>query len=108
MTAFPDEVLVNLIPTFQVAEYEQVGLSGQIFTRPEDLKLRLFYQSSPMKLRDASRFAAALSYARGTYVLVMPVEPEGEKSKECWFAGAMLNAANAPPIIQDNVVASSS
>jgi hypothetical protein len=53
--------------------------------------LRQVYESSlvkPMCLRDASRMAAALSYARGEYVNVFPVTP-GETYSEWWYAGQL-------------------
>jgi hypothetical protein len=53
------------------------------------------YESLAMCLRDASRFAAALSYARGAYVhLTSPETPY----QEWWFAGAIWKQADVPPI----------
>jgi|SRR5579864_3661129 len=63
---------------FLVIEYEQ---------RNEGLQVA--YESSrrrPMCLSDASRFAAALSYAKGAHVQVLPVT-SGETYMEWWFAG---------------------
>jgi hypothetical protein len=54
---------------FQITEYEQVGY-------PPTLRFR--YQSGPMGLRDASRYAAALSYAMGEFVSVIATEPNEE------------------------------
>jgi hypothetical protein len=84
---------------FRVTEYEQVGLDRLVFSRPEDLRLRLKYQSGSFGLRDASRFAAALSYVRGTYVSVVPAEPDREKYQEWWYVGALWNSASVPPIL---------
>ena len=53
------------------------------------------YCSLPMCLKDASRFGAALSYARGAYVQV---------SADCmaesygWYAGAIWRSSDVPPI----------
>jgi hypothetical protein len=71
---------------FRVAEYEQTGPDDVIIANPEDISLRLKYQSGSFGLRDASRFAAALSYARGAYVSVVPAEPDREKYQEWWYA----------------------
>lgn len=76
---------------FRVTEYEgaQIG---------EPDSIRPVYQSSPpMCLRDASRFAAALSYARGAYVQVVPDTP-AETYQEWWCAGTLWNSANVPPV----------
>ena len=89
---------------FQVNEYEQIGIRGQLFTSPADLSLRLYYQSGLMGLRDASRFAAALSYSRGTYVSVTPGEPDKEKHREWWLAGRMHNSGSVPPILPERAV----
>lgn len=89
---------------FQVTEYEQFGIRGQPFASPAELTLRLYYQSGLMGLRDASRFAGALSYARGTYVSVTPGEPDKEKHREWWFAGAIHSSASVPPILTASVV----
>jgi hypothetical protein len=53
------------------------------------------YESLAMCLHDASRFAAALSYARGAYVHVTSQETPYQ---EWWFAGAIWNQADVPPI----------
>lgn len=55
------------------------------------------YRSLGMCLRDASRFAAALSYARSAYVQVVPNTP-GETYEEWWYAGAIWKQADVPPI----------
>ena len=55
------------------------------------------YRSRGMCLRDASRFAAALSYARGAYVQVIPDTP-GETYQEWWYAGAIWKQADVPSI----------
>jgi hypothetical protein len=75
---------------FRITEYE-----GQRIGRPGEI--RPVYHSLPMCLRDASRYAAALSYARGAYVQVVPDVPE-ETYKEWWFAGSIWREANVPPI----------
>lgn len=86
---------------FRITEYEEVGLYGLVFSPPEDLRLRLKYQSGSFGLRDASSFAAALSYARGAYVSVVAAEPDKEKYQEWWYAGALWNSASVPPIHSD-------
>ena len=53
------------------------------------------YQSLAMCLHDASRFAAALSYARGAYVNVTSQETTYQ---EWWFAGSIWKQADVPPI----------
>jgi hypothetical protein len=53
------------------------------------------YVSLAMCLHDASRFAAALSYARGAYVRV---NSEETTYQEWWFAGSIWKQANVPPI----------
>jgi hypothetical protein len=53
------------------------------------------YESLAMCLHDASRFAAALSYARGAYVNVASQETSYQ---EWWFAGSIWKQANVPPI----------
>lgn len=60
---------------FSVVEYTSgVGKPGPVV-----------YRSLPLCLKDASRFAAALSYARGAYVQVAP--SNGAKYQEWWLAG---------------------
>jgi hypothetical protein len=86
---------------FRITEYEQVSPYDLVFSNPEDISLRLKYQSGSFGLRDASRFAAALSYARGAYVSVVSAEPEKEKYHEWWYAGALWNSASVPPILSD-------
>gem|GEM_PF-3695304 len=76
---------------FRVIEYE-----GPALGQPDEI--RTVYRSRPMCLRDASRFAAALSYARGAYVQVMP-ETTGETYQEWWCAGAIWRQADVPPIL---------
>jgi hypothetical protein len=51
------------------------------------------YESLTMCLHDASRFAAALSYARGAYVHVASQETDYQ---EWWYAGTIWKQANAP------------
>ena len=75
---------------FRIAEYEGPRAGGQEEIRP-------VYNSLPMCLRDASRFAAALSYARGAYVQVAPDTAE-EPYREWWYAGSIWKLANVPPI----------
>jgi hypothetical protein len=75
---------------FRITEYEGQRLGG-----PEEI--RPVYHSLPMCLRDASRFAAALSYARGAYVQVVP-DTEAESYREWWFAGSIWKPSNVPPI----------
>jgi len=53
------------------------------------------YESLAMSLHDASRFAAALSYARGAYVRVNSQETPYQ---EWWFAGAIWKQADVPSI----------
>ena len=55
------------------------------------------YCSLPMCLKDASRYAAALSYARGAYVQVS-ADSSGESYGEWWYAGAIWRSADIPPI----------
>jgi hypothetical protein len=86
---------------FRITEYEQVGPDDRVFSNPEDISLRAKYHSGSFGLRDASRFAAALSYARGAYVSVVPAEPDREKYHEWWYAGALWNSASVPYILSD-------
>jgi hypothetical protein len=53
------------------------------------------YESLAMCLHDASRFAAALSYARGAYVRVNSLETP---YLEWWFAGSIWKGSDVPPI----------
>jgi hypothetical protein len=53
------------------------------------------YESLAMCLHDASRFAAALSYARGAYVNVASQETPYQ---EWWFAGSIWKQADVPSI----------
>jgi hypothetical protein len=53
--------------------------------------------SLPMCLKDASRFAAALSYAHGAYCQVSAVST-GENYGEWWYAGAISRSSDIPPI----------
>jgi hypothetical protein len=69
-----------LTPLFQITEYEQVGY-------PPTLKFN--YQSGPMRFRDASKYAAALSFALGGYVSVIAVNPKEEPRYEWWYGGAL-------------------
>ena len=55
------------------------------------------YCSLPMCLHDASRFAAALSYARGAYVQVSADSP-AETYGEWWYAGAIWRSSDIPPM----------
>jgi hypothetical protein len=55
------------------------------------------YESLAMCLHDASRFAAALSYARGAYVQVSP-DSTSESYGEWWFAGSIWKQADVPLI----------
>ena len=75
---------------FRITEYAGPSLGKSEEIRP-------VYHSLPMCLRDASRYAAALSYARGAYVQVTPDKPE-ETYREWWYAGSIWRAANVPPI----------
>ncbi|HXJ07187.1 MAG TPA: hypothetical protein VNH65_18950 [Candidatus Acidoferrum sp.] len=99
--------MISSVP-FQVTEYEQVGIPGQLFTLPKEMRLRQYYQSGEMRPRDASRFAAALSYARGTYVSAAPADPTKETYSEWWFAGSLWRADNVPPIIRETLVCADS
>jgi hypothetical protein len=75
---------------FRITEYAGPRLGGQDVIRP-------VYRSLPMCLRDASRFAAALSYARGAYVQVVADVPE-ETYQEWWYVGSISKQAHVPPI----------
>jgi hypothetical protein len=75
---------------FRITEYVGPSLGEQEVIRP-------VYNSLPMCLRDASRFAAALSYARGAYVQVVPDTPQ-ESYREWWFAGSIWQESSVPPI----------
>jgi len=55
------------------------------------------YQSRPMCLHDAGRFAAALSYARGAYVEVESTSL-AETYHEWWYAGCLWRDASVPSI----------
>jgi len=53
-----------------------------------------------MCLKDATRFAAALSYARGAYVQVVPMT-EGELARgytEWWLAGQLTRPPDVPVV----------
>lgn len=78
---------------FRVTEYE-----GAMVGMPDEI--HPIYRSRPMCLRDASRFAAALSYARGAYIRVEPDTP-GETYREWWLAGTIWREADVPPICGD-------
>jgi hypothetical protein len=75
---------------FNITEYN-------CLTTVTGTEIHSVYRSLGMCLRDASRFAAALSYARGAYVQVIPITP-GEKYREWWYAGAIWKQADVPPI----------
>jgi len=75
---------------FRITEYVGPSASEQNLLRP-------VYHSMPMCLRDASRFAEALSYARGGYVQVAPDVAE-ETYREWWHAGSIWKEENVPPI----------
>jgi hypothetical protein len=75
---------------FRITEYVGPSVGEQDAIRP-------VYHSLPMCLRDASGFAAALSYARGAYVHVVPDVPE-ETYREWWYAGSIWREGNVPPI----------
>ena len=75
---------------FQVTEFKGPSLGGPDQIRP-------VYQSRTMCLRDASRFAAALSYARGAYVEVTSSK-SAETYREWWYAGALWKSAHVPAI----------
>jgi hypothetical protein len=77
---------------FRVIEYQNTAALGG----PDEI--RPVYRSQRMCLKDASRFAAALSYARGAYVQVMP-ETTGEPYQEWWCAGWIWREAEVPPRI---------
>lgn len=74
----------------RVTEYQGAALGQPDCIRP-------VYRSLPMCLKDASRFAAALSYARGAHVQVLP-DTAGETYQEWWCAGAIWKQADVPPI----------
>jgi hypothetical protein len=75
---------------FRIIEYSGPSCGGPVSIRP-------VYQSLPMCLKDASRFAAALSYARGAYVRVAADGP-AEAYQEWWYAGSIWKQANVPTI----------
>jgi hypothetical protein len=75
---------------FRIVEYEAPRLGGPEAIRP-------VYHSLSMCLRDASRFAAALSYSRGAYVHVLADVLE-ETHEEWWYAGSIWKKASVPPI----------
>lgn len=75
---------------FRITEYAGPSLGEREEIRP-------VYESLPMCLRDASRFAAALSYARGAYVQVVP-DVSGETYREWWLAGTLWKQSDVPPI----------
>ena len=75
---------------FLVTEFEGPSLGGPDQIRP-------VYQSRQMCLRDASRFAAALSYARGAYVEVASSTSD-ESYREWWYAGALWKSVHVPAI----------
>ena len=74
---------------FRVTEYECSRLNSE--------EIIAVYESQPMCLRDAGRFAAALSYARGAYIEVEPTSL-GETYHEWWYAGSLCRNASVPPI----------
>lgn len=74
---------------FRVTEYECSRLNSE--------EIIAVYESQPMCLRDAGRFAAALSYARGAYIEVEPVSME-ETYHEWWYAGTICRETSAPPV----------
>jgi hypothetical protein len=53
------------------------------------------YESLAMCLRDASRFAAALSYSRGAYI---HVASQDATYHEWWYAGSIWKGSDVPPI----------
>jgi hypothetical protein len=75
---------------FRITEYAD-------YTHTRQGGIRPVYHSLAMCLRDASRFAAALSYARGAYVQVVAAMPE-ETYKEWWYAGSIWRQVDVPPI----------
>ena len=75
-------------PLFQITEYEQVGYPRT---------LRFLHQSGTMGLRDASRFAAALSYSLGEYVSVISSDPAENPYYEWWYSGFLWQVGCVPP-----------
>jgi hypothetical protein len=75
---------------FRIREY-----AGPSLGEPEEI--RPVYESLPMCLRDASRFAAALSYARGAYIQVVP-DVSDETYCEWWYAGTIWKQKDVPSI----------
>ena len=75
---------------FRITEY---GCAADV----TETRIHLVYRSLSMCLHDASRFAAALSYARGAYVEVIPHTP-GETYREWWYAGSIWKQSDVPPI----------
>ena len=78
---------------FRITEYVGPTAGEQNLIRP-------VYHSMPMCLRDASRLAEALSYARGVFVQVAPDVAE-ETYREWWFGGSIWKEENVPPIHGD-------
>jgi hypothetical protein len=74
---------------FRVTEYECGKLNSE--------ELIAVFESQPMCLRDAGRFAAALSYARGAYVEVEATSCR-ESCYEWWYAGSLSRDDLVPPI----------
>ena len=81
---------MTLSAQFRITEYVGPSAGEQNLIRP-------VYHSMPMCLRDASRFAEALSYARSAYVQVAPDVAE-EVYREWWYSGSMWKEENVPPI----------
>lgn len=70
---------------FRVIEFEQHAVQ----------EIRVVYTSKPMCLRDASRFAGALSCARGTYVQAQSTT-QSETYEEWWYAGWLWKRVLVP------------
>lgn len=75
---------------FRVVEY-----GGPAVEEPNEIPP--VYRSLPMCLKDASSFAAPLSYARGAYVRVVADTAE-ETYQEWWRAGAIWRQTDVPPV----------
>jgi hypothetical protein len=80
--------IASEIALYQITEYEQVGYPPT---------LRFLHQSGTLGLRDASRFAAAISYALGEYVSVISSDPVDNPYYEWWYAGALWRVGCVPP-----------
>lgn len=75
---------------FRVIEYGGLAVG-------EPNEIPPVHRSQPMCLKDASSFAAPLSYTRGAYVRVVADTAE-ETYQEWWRAGAIWKQTDVPPV----------